>query len=311
MDATLHQLRCFLAVAESLHFSRAAEAMRISPSTLSEQVSTLERVLGRRLFERSSRAVSLTRQGEELVVLAQSVTNASDAIARWSRGVGESVLSIGVTASSAGFRAILSSATERMPEVRWQIRPVGFTGGLPAVRARDVDCAFVYGLPFDTAPSGLHLTELWSEELIVALPERHRLAGRSSIAVQDLWGEVLIAASGGESESGGPWDDWYGAIDQSLPRECTISPLVSSVDETMELVAAGMGLNIAGASAVTSYARPGLSYVLLDTPKRVLALLVVRDEPADPVLGRFVEIARHQHSVLPNLDSESADRFRR
>lgn len=292
MDITLHQLRCFVAVTEHLHFARAAESLRLSPSTLSEQIATLERALDRRLFERSSRSVRLTAEGEELVPLARDALAAADAVLRWGRGPQETILTVGTTGSSPGLRAILHAAADRLPSVRLRLQPVGFTGGVPALRSREVDCAFIFGLPSDAAPDGLRVAELWTERLLVAMPDAHRLSERDIVGARDLWGETLIGPSESPAEGGAPWGDWYAAIDPSIPEHCAIRSLVSSVDETMELVAAGIGLNIAGASAVASYPRPGLRFVPLDTELEVRALLAWRDERPESALAEFVWIAR-------------------
>ncbi|MHC5560930.1 LysR family transcriptional regulator [Kocuria sp. U4B] len=86
MDLTVHHLRCFLAVAEELHFGRAAARLHLSPSSLSEQVSGLERRLSRSLFRRSSRRVELTEAGRLLLPLAQEAVAAMDTVLAWATG---------------------------------------------------------------------------------------------------------------------------------------------------------------------------------------------------------------------------------
>ncbi|UOQ57422.1 LysR family transcriptional regulator [Leucobacter allii] len=292
MDVTLHQLRCFLAVSASLHFARAAEALRIGPSTLSEQIATLERVLGRRLFERGPRAVSVTPEGEELLPLAREAVAAADAVLAWGRGPQRAALVVGTAGSSHGLRAILQAAAERLPEVSLRLQPVGFTGGLRAVRRGEVDCAFAVGLSAEAPPEGLRSWELWSEPLLVAVPDAHPLAARASIAVEELWGETLIGAAPSEPRAEDARDPWYAGIDPSLTERCRILPLVSSADETMELVAAGTGLNIAGSAARESYHRPGIRFVPLESPLEVRSLLVLRDERPSAALAAFVALAR-------------------
>ncbi|WP_347038360.1 LysR family transcriptional regulator [Glutamicibacter halophytocola] len=291
MDLTLHQLRCFMAVADTLHFARAAGLLHMSPSTLSAQISALERHLDCKLFERSPRAVLLTGRGQELVALARQALDAAENISRWSRKPQDSVPRIGTPASSAGLRSILQAAAARMPRVDLRLRPSGFTGGLRAVGTGQVDCAFAFALDANTDFAGPRTEALWSEELVVALPEGHRYAGQDRLAVTDLFGERLIGPAGAGGEEEGPRPGWYEAIDPGLARHCSIKALVDSADEAMELVAAGIGLNIAGSSVISSYARPGVRFIPLETGHRVWVLLVTRDEQPSPEVQAFSTIA--------------------
>ncbi|MFJ2620298.1 LysR family transcriptional regulator [Glutamicibacter sp. NPDC087344] len=291
MDLTLHQLRCFIAVADTLHFARAAGLLHVSPSTLSGQISTLERQLNCKLFERSPRAVLLTSHGQELVPLARETLDAAERITRWSRDPQDSVVQIGTPASSAGLRSILQAAAARMPRVALRLRPSGFTGGLRAVSTRQVDCAFVFDLDPHAQYAGLQTLGLWSEDLVVALPENHRCAHQDRVAVSDLFGETLIGPTSEELGGETPRLSWYETIDPRLPQRCTIKQLVDSVDEAMELVSAGIGLNIAGSSVISSYTRPGVRFVPLETDYRVWVLLAARDEKATAELETFLRIA--------------------
>ncbi|UYQ77269.1 LysR family transcriptional regulator [Glutamicibacter sp. JL.03c] len=291
MDLTLHQLRCFIAVADTLHFARAAGLLHLSPSTLSGQISALERQLECKLFERSPRTVLLTAKGLELVPMARETLNSSERILDWSRSPQKSVLHLGTPAASAGLRAILQAATARMPRVDLRLRPSGFTGGLQAVERREADCAFVFDLNPGASYPGLKTSVLWGEELVVAMPEAHRFAARDRVTVDDLLGETLIGPAQTQPAGHAPGRYWYETIDPRLPQQCTIKHLVDSADEAMELVSAGIGMNIAGSSVISSYARPGVRFVPLDTELRVWVLLATRDEKLSPELESFLRIA--------------------
>lgn len=292
MDVTLLQLRYFLAVARERHFARAAAGLRISPSTLSEQIAGFERMTGRRLFERGSRSVSLTAHGEELMPLAERAVAAADDVVRWGSGTENDALTIGVMVSSPPLREILSAASAELTGVDLSVRPVGFAGGIPALRSGEVDCAFLSVIPGAAAPEGVAAFEMWAERLFVALPADHRLAGRDRVSTADLWGETLIAPARTGRADGRPWGDWYGAIDAELLTRCRMSRSVTSADETVELVAAGIGANIIGASALSLYARPGVVFVPLDTDAEAVTMLVVRDGAMSSALAGFVRIAR-------------------
>lgn len=280
-----------MAVVDTLHFARAADILHMSPSTLSGQIAALEQSLGRKLFDRSPRAVLLTGYGQELVPLARDSLEAAERIARWARDPHPTILDIGTPASSAGFRAILQSAAVRLSHVGLRLRPSGFTGGLQALRARQVDCAFIFSLAPEEQHEGLRTTGLWSEDLVVAIPESHPFSGRDRITIEDLFGQTLIGPHSNDPEADAARVNWYEAIDSRLARQCSIRQLVDSVDEAMELVAAGVGLNIAGTSVISSYARPGVRFVPLETEQRVWVLLAARDEKPSPELEGFLRIA--------------------
>jgi len=291
VDLTLHQLRCFIAVADTLHFARAAQLLHVSPSTLSGQISTLERQLDRKLFERSPRAVLLTSHGQELVPLAREALDAAERIALWSRAPKDQVVQIGTPASSAGLRAILQAAAAQLPRVDLRLRPSGFTGGLRALSTRQVDCALLFDLDPNAQYAGVQTAFLWSEELVVALPEGHRCASQDRVDIADLFGETLIGPAVDESADETPRPGWYETIDPLLPLRCSVKSLVDSADEAMELVAAGIGLNIAGSSVISSYTRPGVRFVPLETGHRVSVLLATRDEQPASEVAAFMEVA--------------------
>lgn len=295
MDITLHQLRCFLAVAEEQHFGRAAASLRMAPSSLSQQVAGLERALGRRLFDRTSRSVALTADGAELVPLAREATASVGAIAAWAEGEAATELRIGYAASSTGLRMILGAALERLPAVTPRLVPLGLAGGADDVRRGAVDCAVSVELAPGADHAGIAAVELWEEPLVVALPSAHRLADRVILAPDDLFGEVLV----GMARKGARDVPWYGAIDPRLPERCRIEHVATSADETMEVVAAGMGLNIAGASIVGAYGRDGIAFVPLATSARVASRVLTRDEPGSPALRAFVALAAETMAGIP------------
>ncbi|WP_162621758.1 LysR family transcriptional regulator [Microbacterium suaedae] len=291
MDITLHQLRCFLAVADERHFARAAQTLRMAPSSLSHQISGLERELGRRLFERTSRAVTLTDDGRDLLPLARGAVSAVRSIETWAGESEPTLLKVGYTAASAGLRLILGAAIERLPRVTPRVVPVGLAGGVRAVVDRSVDCALSFELAPPDAHEGVAAVPLWEEELVVAMPEGHRLADRGRVRTDELYGETLIGIAAPDDSTAPGLPPWYEAIDPVLFERCRLERVATSADETMEVVAAGMGVNIAGASAISSYGRGGIVFVPLDSTHRVVARLVVRDEPAAPALRDFIALA--------------------
>ncbi|MGX7697048.1 LysR family transcriptional regulator [Gordonia polyisoprenivorans] len=119
MDLTIVHLRYFLAVAEELHFTRAAQRLHISAPSLSQQIQQLERRTGVTLFRRTSRQVELTADGAALVPLARDAVAAMDTVIAWADSSGTaSVLRIGIAASSE-----MSTACSRRPSSATRTRP--------------------------------------------------------------------------------------------------------------------------------------------------------------------------------------------
>lgn len=188
----LRQIRYFLAVAEELHFGRAAERLHIVQPTVSQQIRRLERTLGVELFDRSTRSVTLTASGAAFVPYARTIVEAEragrEAMARF-RADQDAVLRVG-TSVGLGSRLdrLLAALAENSPET-----PVELVSSPPATRMRQVrdgelDAAFIRGV--DAVP-GLDLVPVWRDRLVVALPAKHPLAQRGTVAVADLAGLPL------------------------------------------------------------------------------------------------------------------------
>jgi DNA-binding transcriptional LysR family regulator len=190
----LRQLEYFTAVAEQLHFGRAAELLNIGQPAVSQQVRRLERDLGVQLFDRSSRAVRLTEMGHRFLPEARAVLAAAQQ-ARQSIARGEigTTLRIG-TSTGLGDRLdeVLDRLRSLAPTLAVELVSVDTRTRLDRVRSGLLDAAFVRGGP-DAAE--LSLVPLWVEELVVALPARHALARQERITFAALAGMPLRIAS--------------------------------------------------------------------------------------------------------------------
>lgn len=286
MNVTTHHLRCFLAVADELHFGRAAAQLHLSPSTVSEQITSLERRLSRKLFTRSSRTVELTAQGRELVPLARSAVGAMDRVLGWgSGGATGDRIRVGLTVSSQQFRDIMAAATREMPRVQWEIRQLGFVDCEDALARGTVDCAFVVDPAPERVPGFVSLP-LWEEPCVLVLPQGHPLADRETVRLTDLAAETFVAVR----------DDalatrWFDALHIPPGAQPRVLPVAHTFEEVLELCAAGLGVNVAGASAATSYARPGLRFIpVADAPAITTSLCLPQDDRPEP-LERFARLA--------------------
>lgn len=189
------QLRCFLAVAEALHFGRAAQELDILPASLGRQIRMLEDRLDTRLFLRTTRSVSLTEVGAAILEDARDLVARADAFEHKLRGMRQAeaqALKIGAIDSAAAglVPQLLRHLREVHPELEVQLVEQKTIHLLPKLLSGGLDLAFCR--PPDQRDPRLTFRTLFFETAVVALPAGHALADRPEIAVSDLAEEPLI-----------------------------------------------------------------------------------------------------------------------
>jgi DNA-binding transcriptional LysR family regulator len=259
MDVHLRNLRYFVAVAEELHFSRAAERMHVSQPALSKQIRQLERDLRFPLFRRDRRSVTLTAAGEALLPVARRL------LADWGDAVTEAsalasnegkVLRVGFQTSVGGglYQAVAARFSEARPDWRLDLRLHEWSDPTSGLLDRSADVAFLW------LPAGAETTVavrlLRSERRFVAMPAGHRLARRRALQLADLLDEPFIALP----EEAGPLRDYWLALDERQGRPPRIGAVVATPDETFEAVATGHGVVLIAEGNTTVYTRPGIVY---------------------------------------------------
>lgn len=191
------QLRYLIAAAEAGSFSRAARELNIKQSTLSRHISYIEKRLGLCLFDRSSRGVRLTLEGNHYLQASRRILADLAGLNSWvrSRAMGASgELTIGFhTSLSAGnLRATLTAFSQRYPEIRIRAREHDRSDLRRGLETGLVDIAVIIG---EQHYGGLASRPLWSERLLVALPAGHRLANTERIGWADLAGDTFLVTS--------------------------------------------------------------------------------------------------------------------
>ncbi|WP_312544724.1 LysR substrate-binding domain-containing protein, partial [Pantoea eucalypti] len=248
MNIELRHLRYFIAVAEELHFGRAALRLNISQPPLSQQIMQLETETGARLFNRTNRSVQLTAAGEQLLSDARAillqVEQASDRAARLHRGE-EGELRIGFT-SSAPFTAVVSDALfrfrQRWPQVHIKMQEINTRQQLVPLHEGLLDLGVMRNTPL---PADLRHQLLLSEPLYAVVHKAHPLAGAEKISVTALAAEpfVFFDPQGGTA--------LYSDILALLHRYHIKPYITQEVGEAMTilgLVATGLGVSILPAS---------------------------------------------------------------
>ena len=199
MDAHLRDLRYFVAVAEELHFGRAAERLHLSQPALSKQIRSLETTLRAQLFRRDRRQVELTVAGTALYAVARDllrdwddgVAVVADAAAQEAR-----VLRVGTLTSigRALYPAIIDHFAKRQPGWQVELRSFGWGDATGGLREQAADAACVW-LPVDDPL--IESAVLAAERRLVALSDAHPLAGRSSVSFAEIAGEAGAICDGG------------------------------------------------------------------------------------------------------------------
>lgn len=199
------ELTYFLAVARELHFGRAAENLGIAQPPLSRAIGRLERRLGVRLLERTSRTVRLTPAGETLQAEGGAALEAVAAAVRRTRRAGgpgpRLVLAMKPGGDGGGLLPAILAAYEREPDAVPVEMLFGY-GAAAALRDGRADAALLYAPHQDF--TGLATEELVRERQVAVLPAGHRLAGRDAVSLADLDGEVRARPAHGDRPGDGP-----------------------------------------------------------------------------------------------------------
>jgi DNA-binding transcriptional LysR family regulator len=297
---TIDQVRCFVAVAEELHFGRAAERLQMTQPPLSRQIQKLEKAVGARLLERDNRRVALTGAGaaflEEAHRLLNLVEGAGDLARRVDAGAA-GVVRLGFTAVSAIsiLGPLLRRLTAELPDVEVRLSERVTMAQVDGIRRGELDVGLARP-PFDTTLLGSRV--VLREPLMAVVPERHPLAALDRpLTPQDLDGEPVIGYHPQQSRY------FHELVVRFLanahPR---IDQRVHQVLTAMLLVAAERGTALAPASA-TSLGVEGVVFRPLahgggDTrldadPERPVELHAIwAREGVTPVMARVLDVVR-------------------
>lgn len=287
----LRHLRCFCAVAEELHFARAAERLHIEQSPLSRAIKELEEDLGVRLFDRNTRSTQLTRAGKlflehmpRIFTALQQARDSAKAAANGFHSQLRIALSDGVTPTC--FSALLAFCRQEEPEIEIRLTEVPLSQQIKGLRDDLYDVGFAQ---LDDAGDGLVAEPIWHDPLMVAIPVRHPLLAYKRVPLDEVLRYPLALGDAKTCEGHARQVD---RVLRRLNQEPLIAERVGSFDLMMTLVSAGFALGLAGASQIAAshepsvVARPlaGGSYLL------TTYLLRVGGEPSD-ALARFIERA--------------------
>ncbi len=286
---TLDQLRSFVAVAEELHFGRAAERLNMTQPPLSRQIQKLEKSVGVELLERDNRKVTLTDAGRVFLADAKRVLVAADRAPFTARKVAAGkagVIRLGFTAAS-GFNilgALLSEIDENLPDVDVQLRELVTAEQLQALQDGDLDMGLARP-PFDTDVYESRL--LLSEQLRLAVPVDHPLNRLNRpIKASDLADAKLIMHSPTQARY------FYDLAIKLMPiQHGNVVHTVSQILTMVALVGAGHGVAFVPESA-RYLGIEGVEYLYLDSADDISVEVhaIWRRGSKNPALRRLISI---------------------
>ena len=292
----LRHLRYFVAVAEELHFHRAATRLHISQPPLSQQVRALEREIGVALLARNRRRVTLTAAGAAFLDDARAILAAVDraaeraqAIARGSRGT----LSIGFVGSAMfgeTLPTILREFRSGHPDVELVLRELPTTVQISSLIGGELDVGVIRP-PVESLDSQIELATIQRERLVAALPTDHPLAARRRLRTADLRGEAFVILARREAPG------LYAGLAAAMGEAGGVGDDVLEVAEMqtiISLVAGGFGVSLVPWS-VGQIERTGVSFVPLSGPTPTIELAVAwRPASESPVRNEFLNVVREQ-----------------
>ena len=292
-------LQYFLAVAEELNFTRAAERLHIAQPPLSTQIQALEADLGVRLFDRSRRAVTLTAAGRALLPEARRLIGDMERAARIARHAGDGTvgrLTLGFVPSAANgaLPGTLRRYRRRFPRVELVLLECAPDDLVRRLHERRIDVAFMFAPIADDA---LRTHCVCTEHLMAALPRDHRLAGAAAVDLRELAKDPLILPT--RHETPGLYSRIRELFDEAGVEPTIVQREVWMMQTVIGLVAAEIGAAVVPSSAAILH-REGVVYRPLAHPAAPVEMTVAwRGDNTSPTLAGFLDTAREQVSDIP------------
>ncbi|MBG0569045.1 LysR family transcriptional regulator [Actinoplanes aureus] len=292
----LQQMRYVIAVAESNSFTRAAERCLVVQSALSHQIARLERELGAKLFERTSRRVRLTPAGAAFLPAARQCLDAAErAAAEVAAAVGEirGRLAVGLipTVAAVDLPSMLRDFRQQYPSVRITLRAGASEELVEQVKQGTVEVAFL-GLPTTARPEGVDARELARDRLVAVVAPDHPLAAETSVTLRRLSTEVFVdlpAKTAGRTQS----DQAFAAagLTRDVAFEVTTAYLTSRLVE--------QGLAVAMLPSAYAPQLTGVTTIeVTDAPERVEYVIWNRYDRT-PAANAFLTLLETQRKRAP------------
>jgi DNA-binding transcriptional LysR family regulator len=302
-DVEVREFRYFIAVAEEMNFTRAAARLGIAQPPLSTAIGKLERKLGVRLLERTSRRVALTPAGATLLEQGRIAVEHLDAAVERTRRRASRAHRLTVAVKAGGGTGLIRAITRRCADEPG-VPPVQLLFGHPggpaaALRGGAADVA-ILRRPF--TERGLDWEVLLTEPRVAALPAGHRLAGRRCLGRADLAGEVMPRWAGETNPAAAAY--WLGvdgppSPGTSGPGPRPAGPEISDMNQLLDVVALGQAVAFVPLSVADRYGAGDVVFVPVPdlTPTEIVTAWP--DTSRSPAVAAFVRVAADAAATLP------------
>src|SRR5215218_2891953 len=283
----LNQLRCFVTVAEELHFGRAAARLNMTQPPLSRQIQVLEHIIDAPLLERTSRSVRLTPAGRSFLPEARRILKLAESASQVARRIalGKSgSLKIGFTAAAA--------CRAKLPEVDFSLKEMVSGDQFEALTSGQIDAGL---LRPPIARPEIASRRVVAEPLLAAIPKKHPLANVESVTIKDFDNQPFVMYSPYESR-------YFHDVLVALFTRADILPRyvqhLSQIHSILAMVRPGLGLAIVPAAAASlKIADVRLRPLKLRTRVPVELFMVWRRDDENPLLSALVKIASELSSA--------------
>jgi len=275
----------FVAVAEELHFGRAAERLHIAQPSLSQQIRRLEMQLGVTLLDRNSRNVHLTDAGEALLAEGRKTLRQAERAIQITRTAGAPRLRVGFYGSAGSdlLPDVLRAFAERQPSLAVSVNEL-LLGNIDAVLDGTVDIAFTRLQPGQTQ---LDVAPIRTEPRVIALAAAHPLASRDSVMFAELAEESFITNPMVPDDGARPTRWLAEQHRHGLPAR--VAAQSAGVLEILTLVAAGLGVCLVPSAVARHHPRSDIAYVPVSDAEPAMVSLAWRPGTLGAPLETFIQ----------------------
>lgn len=288
----LSQLRCFVAVAEELHFGRAAARLNMTQPPLSRQIQILERILDVALLERSNRTVRLTPAGHSFLAEARRLLKLAESAALLAKRVAKGKagsINIGFTAASAYSYVpqLVAACRRELPEVEIALKEMVSGDQLKRLDSGEIDV----GLLRPPVPrTSLRAFRVCAEAMIAAVPAGHPLARAEAISLEDLAAEPFITYAPYEARY------FHDLVVELFTRAGLVPDYVqhlAQIHSILAMVHSGVGVTIVPEAAVSlHFSGVALRPLTLPQQRKAELYFVSREDNDNPLLPTIATLAR-------------------
>ncbi|QRM57775.1 LysR family transcriptional regulator [Sinorhizobium sp. BG8] len=288
MNIQLRHIRCLLAVAGEKSFARAAEKLGVSQPALSQTIIQLEETLGFDIFQRTTRSVTLTENGEALCEYAQKLNRSTETFYKEVKSLQLSIhnaLRVGYLIGTAVefIPRITQEFERRRPNASLEFVEYDFNNPDAGLAAGRVDCS-IFRPPVDTPD--INIVEIAREKCVACMHDGHPLGLQETVQVEQLLDEPFIAAPGT-----GIWREYWLAGQHRNGREARVVFEAATVDSELQAVAMRKGISITAESTARFYARPGVVFRTISNMDECIIAIGYRHR-ASPLIQELIDIAR-------------------